>query len=269
MPTGDSSNHASDLLQELAAGTLTITLNRPERRNAISWDQVIRLAGILSEAALATDLHAVVLTGAGSAFCAGGDVKDQGARQSWGPVERHRQVAPMIEAIRTVWEFPKPLIAAINGVATGAGVGLALLCDMRLASTQSSFGFAFVRVGLGPDYGVSYTLPRVVGPGHAARLLYTGSTIDPERALKIGLVEELHEPAELQPAAAAIALEIAQRAPFGVRLAKEALRRSATLDFATVLRTEMSAQMIAATTEDHVEATTAFAEKRPPEFRGR
>ncbi|MFY9487424.1 MAG: enoyl-CoA hydratase-related protein [Solirubrobacterales bacterium] len=247
---------------------MLITLNRPERRNAISWDQVVGLAGLLDEAALDTAVSAVILTGAGDAFCAGGDIKDQRARRSWGPVERHNRAAPMIDAIRSVWDFPKPLIAAINGVATGAGVGLALLADIRLASREAKLGFAFVRVGLGPDYGVSYTLPRAVGPGQAARLLYTGATLDAESALQAGLVEELHEPGRLLPAAKALASEISAQAPFGVRIAKEALRRGATIDLATALQTEMNAQMIASTTQDHGEATAAFAEKRPPSFTG-
>ncbi|MFY9469318.1 MAG: enoyl-CoA hydratase/isomerase family protein, partial [Solirubrobacterales bacterium] len=231
------------MLHELTGGTLLVTLNRPERRNAISWDQIARLAELLGEAALDPAVSAVILTGAGGAFSAGGDVKDQRARRSWGPVERHNRAAPMLDAIRAVWDFPKPLIAAINGVATGAGVGLALLADIRLASREAELGFAFVRVGLGPDYGVSYTLPRAVGPGQAAKLLYSGATIDAETALRIGLVEELHEPGALLPAAEALAAEISARAPYGVRITKEALRRAATMDLATVLRTEMNAQM--------------------------
>lgn len=249
--------------------TLVVTLNRPERRNAVAWDQIEQLATVLRRAAGAESVRAVVITGEGVAFSAGGDVKDQAARQAWGTVERQRRAEPMLAAIQAVWDFPKPLIAAINGVAAGAGVGLALLCDIRLASAEAKLGFAFVRVGLGPDYGVSYTLPRAVGPGHAARLLFSGAYVDAQEACAIGLVEAVHAPDRLLPEALALAAEIAGRAPFGVRLAKQALRRGAGCDLATTLRTEMQAQFLASSTEDHREGTTAFAEKRAPAFRDR
>lgn len=247
--------------------TLVVTLNRPERRNAVAWVQIVQFATVLQRAAQAPEVRAVVVTGEGSAFSAGGDVKDQASRQSWGTVERVARAEPMLAAIETVWDFPKPLIAAINGVAAGAGVGLALLCDVRLAAADARLGFAFVSVGLGPDYGVSYTLPRTVGPGHAARLLFSGSYIEAEEALRIDLVEAVHPPDRLLPEALGLAAEIAERAPFGVRLAKQALRRAASADLATTLRTEMQGQFLASSTEDHREGTTAFAEKRAPRFR--
>lgn len=251
---------------ERDGGTLIVTLNRPERRNAVAWGQIAQIATVLQRAAADEHVRVVILTGEGVAFSAGGDVKDQAERQAWGPVERQRQADPMIAAIQAVWDFPKPLIAAINGVAAGAGVGLALLCDMRLASAGAKLGFAFVRVGLGPDYGVSYTLPRAVGPGHAARLLFSGAYVEAEEARGLGLVDSVHPPERLLADARALAAEIAERAPFGVRLAKLALRRAAGADLATTLRTEMQGQFLAASTEDHREGTAAFAEKRAPRF---
>ena len=140
---------------------------------------------------------------------------------------------------------------------------------MRLASTEARFGFPFAKVGLGPDYGVSHTLPRLVGHGNAARLLFTGRYIDAAEALRIGLVEEVVAPGELADAADTLAREIAVAAPFGLRLAKQALRRSAAVDFATTIETEISAQFLATQTTDHREGTTAFAEKRAPVFRNR
>ena len=251
---------------ELDGYTLIVTLNRPERRNAVAWGQIVQIATVLERASADRRIRAVIITGEGVAFCAGGDVKDQASRQSWGTVERLRRSEPMIAAVQAVWDFPKPLIAAVNGVATGAGVGIALLCDTRLASTEARLGFAFVRVGLGPDYGVSYTLPRTVGPGHAARLLYSGADVDAEEGRALGLVDSLHAPERLLPDALALAGEIAERAPFGVRLAKAALRRSGSADLATTLRTEMQGQFLASGTEDHREGTAAFAEKRAPRF---
>ena len=270
LPVPTLSTGIDDWLQlNLEGTTLVITLSRPQRRNAVTWDQVIQLARVLDRAANHDGVRAVVLTGAGDAFSAGGDVKDQAARHGWGIVERHRLVQALLDAIQAVWDFPKPLIAAITGVATGAGLGLALLCDIRLAATDARLGCAFVRVGLGPDYGVSYTLPRTVGPGLAARLLYTGTLIDAGEAQAIGLVEAIHPSAEVVPAALALAAEIAERAPFGVRLAKEGLRRSGQADLPTTLRTEMQVQFLAIASDDHREGTAAFAEKRPPQFTDR
>lgn len=250
-------------------GTLLVTLNRPDRLNALAWGLVADLGRVLADAATDDGVRAVVLTGAGRAFSAGGDVKDQKRRARWGVVERLDGIAPVMDTVRDCWEFPKPLIAAVNGVAAGAGAGLALLCDVRFASTDARFGFPFSRVGLGPDYGVSYTLPRVVGPGQAARLLYSARYVDAAEALRIGLVEEVLPAGDVVGAALGLASEIATVAPFGVRLCKQALRRSASVDFATAIDAEMTAQFLATQTEDHLEGATAFAEKRPPTFRNR
>ncbi|HEY9413986.1 MAG TPA: enoyl-CoA hydratase-related protein [Pseudonocardia sp.] len=250
-------------------GTLVITINREHRLNALAWDLISELGGILASAAVDDSVRAVVLTGAGRAFSAGGDVKDQKRRAQWGVIERLDKITPVMDTIRACWEFPKPLIAAVNGIAAGAGAGLALACDVRYASTEARFGFPFVKVGLGPDYGVSYTLPRLVGTGHAARLLYTGRYVDADEALRIGLVEEVLPAHELLDAAVGLASEIAQVAPLGVRLSKQALRRSASIDFATAITTEITAQFLATQTQDHLEGATAFAEKRPPVFRNR
>ncbi len=257
------------LLQERRDGTLLITLNRPDRLNALAWSLISELAGILEAAAGDDEVRAVVITGAGRAFSAGGDVKDQRARTSWSVVEKLEASGPLMDAVRTAWEFPKPLIAAVNGIAAGAGAGLAMLCDIRYASTEARFGFPFAKVGLGPDYGVSYTLPRLVGPGQAARLLYSARYVDAAESLRIGLVEEVFEPGELLDAALGLAAEIATVAPFGVRLSKQALRRSASIDLGTALTTEINAQFLASQTADHLEGATAFAEKRPPRFLNR
>lgn len=257
------------LIQDRHDATLVLTLNRPERLNALAWDLIAEVGATLRDAAHDDTVRAVVLTGAGRAFSAGGDVKDQKRRTEWGVIERLDRAAPLLEAIRTTWEFPKPLIAAVNGIAAGAGAGLALACDIRLATTEARFGFPFAKVGLGPDYGVSYTLPRVVGPGQAARLLYTARYVDADEALRIGLVDEVLEPAELLPATLALAAEMTAVAPFGVRLCKQALRRSAGEDFPTAIRSELNAQFLATQTADHLEGATAFAEKRPPVFRNR
>lgn len=264
---GDSA--AEEIITSCEDGVLTIRLNREARLNAITWDNISTIAGMLGAAASDETVRVAVITGTGRAFCAGGDVKDQKLRTTWPLTEKITRCAPLIESVRAVYEFPKPLIAAINGIAAGAGVGLPLLCDIRYASETARFGFPFVKVGLGPDYGVAYTLPRAVGPGTAARLLYTGAYVDSAEALAIGLVDRVLPPDRLMPAVAELAGEIAAAAPFGVRLAKQSLRRAAHTDFATALTAEMNGQFLGMMTEDHLEGATAFAEKRPPRFTGR
>ncbi|MGQ0481938.1 MAG: enoyl-CoA hydratase/isomerase family protein [Pseudonocardia sp.] len=268
-PKVDDAEPEQWLPTERRDGTLVITINRPHRLNALAWDLIADLGTILADAAADDEVRAVVLTGAGRAFSAGGDVKDQKRRARWGVVERLDKITPVMDTVRACWEFPKPLIAAVNGVAAGAGAGLALVCDVRYASTEARFGFPFVKVGLGPDYGVSYTLPRLVGPGQAARLMYSARYVDAAEALRIGLVEEVFPADELLDGAVGLAAEIAAVAPLGVRLSKQALRRSASIDFATAITTEIAAQFLATQTEDHLEGATAFAEKRPPVFRNR
>ncbi|HEX4109505.1 MAG TPA: enoyl-CoA hydratase/isomerase family protein [Solirubrobacteraceae bacterium] len=257
------------VLSERDAGTLILRLNRPDRLNAVSWALDEALAQALRAAGPDESVRAVVITGEGRAFSAGGDIRDQAARKDWTVVERHERSAAMLDHVQVIWDFPKPLIAAMNGVAAGAGAGLALLCDIRIGTPDTRVGFPFGRVGLGPDWGVSYTLPRVIGPGHAARLLFTAGYVEAEEALRLGLIDQIVPAEELLDAVKALCAEIAERAPLGVRLAKEGLRRSALLDLPAVLRTEFLGQQMAMSTEDHQQAAAAFAEKRPISFHGR
>ena len=261
--------YAPDLLIEAVDAVRVITLNRPETLNAVSAAMHEALEHVWRHIAADPQARAVVITGAGRAFSAGGDIRGQRSREGWGAVQLHEGYQVMLEYLHRIWEFPKPLVAAINGVAAGAGVGLALLCDVRLAAEEAKIGFAFSRVGLGPDWGVSWTLPRAVGPGQAARLLFSGNYIDAGEAQRIGLVEEVLPAEQLMPAALALCEQISERAPFAVRLTKEALRRSPGVDLLTAMRTEMLAQFSAMRSEDHREGTAAFAEKRPAEFRNR
>jgi 2-(1,2-epoxy-1,2-dihydrophenyl)acetyl-CoA isomerase len=257
------------VVSERTGSTLVVTLNRPDALNALSWELDAQLARILDDAALDEGVRAAVITGAGRAFSAGGDIRGQRSREDWSPVQMHEGYQAMLDYLNRIWEFPKPLVAAINGIAAGAGVGLALLCDVRLASADAKIGFAFSRVGLGPDWGVSWTLPRAIGPGQAARLLFSGNYIDAAEAQRVGLVEEVLPAEDLMPAALSLCEQISERAPFAVRLTKEALRRSPGVDLLTAMRTEMLAQFGAMRSEDHREGTAAFTEKRPAQFRNR
>lgn len=246
-----------------------LVLNRPERRNALSWGLIGQLAELLDRAAADPGVRVVVLSGAGDAFSAGGDLKDQAARRDWGTVERVGGGGALVDAIVRIWNFPKPLIAAINGAAVGAGMGLALLCDTRLAAREARMSFPFARLGLTADYGVSYTLPLAVGPGHASRLLFSGAELDGDEALAIGLVDGCVDRAELPAAARALAAGMSASAPFAVRLAKQALRRAHDGELRAALRAEVHAQALASTTADHREGVGAVLERRRATFADR
>lgn len=257
------------VLAERDGPGVTLTLNRPDARNPLSWELVRRLAAALRELELDDEVRGVILTGAGKAFSAGGDLKAQAERQSWSVPQRVLRQDQMIALQQAIWRFPKPLVAAVNGVAAGAGAGLALLCDIRYASEDARFGFPFARVGLGPDYGVSYTLPRLVGPGRAARLLFTGGDVEAREAHAIGLCEQVCPADDLLGECRELIEQIAKVGPFGVQLAKAGLRRSADLGFDEALRAEFASQHLAQTTDDHLGALKAFAEKRPATFENR
>jgi enoyl-CoA hydratase/carnithine racemase len=246
-----------------------VVLNRPERRNALAWGLVGQLVDLLDRAAADPGVRVVVLTGAGDAFSAGGDLKDLAERRARGTVERVSGGAAVLDALARIWNFPKPLIAAINGAAVGAGMGLALLCDIRLAARDARIAFPFARLGLSPDYGVSFTLPLVVGPGHASRLLFSGAELDGEQALAIGLVDGCVDGADLSAAALALAAGISNSAPFAVRLAKQALRRAHDGELRAALRAELNAQALATTTADQREGVDAVLERRSATFTDR
>lgn len=249
----------------------TLTLDRTERLNAIG--DTLRedlLEGL--ERAIGDDaVRVVVLTGAGSAFCAGGDVKEMSAGREAGQLRTALQrVAPARDRVLLLMhESPKPLVAAVNGAAAGAGMNLALACDLRLASTAARFSQAFVRRGVTPDWGGTWFLPRVVGMAKAAELIFTGDLIDAEEALRLGIVSAVHAPERLLPAAYALAARIAAGPPLAIRLARRALLDNQTSDLREALRRETFAQDVCFDTEDAREGFRAFVEKRAPRFLGR
>ena len=259
------------LLYEVRDGIATLTLNRPDRLNALGGSLRADLFDAVVRSAADPDVRVMVLTGAGKGFCAGGDVKAMGEAKADG---RGR---PLIEQIapgrdRTLLamrEAPQPIIAAVNGAAAGAGMNLALGCDIRLASTEAKFSQAFVRRGLHPDWGGTYFLPRVVGMAKACEMIFTGDLIDAQEALRLGIVSRVVSPQELLPAAYELARRIAAGPPVAIRLAKRSIYSNEDLDLRGALVVETMAQNICFETEDAAEGIRAFGEKRPPVFQGR
>ena len=258
------------LLYDVADGIATLTLNRPERLNALGDTLRDDLHDAVTRAAEDSDVRVMILTGAGKGFCAGGDVKAMNENKERGASRPlMEKVAPGRDrTVLALRDAPKPVIAAVNGAAAGAGMNLALACDIRLASAAAKFAQAFVKRGLHPDWGGTYFLPRVVGAAKACELIFTGEIIDAQEALRLGIVSAVHAPEALLPAARALARKIADGPPVAIRLAKRAIYHSLECDLRQALEFETYAQNICFETQDAREGISAFVEKRPPAFRG-
>jgi enoyl-CoA hydratase/carnithine racemase len=259
------------LLYEVKDAIATLALNRPERLNALGdtlredfYDAILRVSAD-------PEVRVIVITGAGKGFCSGGDVKAMNeAKESQRERPILEKVAPGRDrTLLAMRDAPQPIIAAVNGAAAGAGMNLALGCDIRLASTAARFGETFVKRGLHPDWGGTYFLPRLVGMAKAAEMIFTGDMIDAAEALRIGLVSAVYPPEELLPAAYDLARKIAGGPPIAIRLAKRALYHSEGTDLRGGLEFETFAQNVCFETEDAREGIRAFVEKRPPQFKGR
>jgi 2-(1,2-epoxy-1,2-dihydrophenyl)acetyl-CoA isomerase len=256
------------LLVDRDGAVATLTLNRPEARNALDLGMRDELAAALGELEQDGAVRAVVLTGAGGHFCAGGDVKSMAARRMTAAEGRAR-VESLNRFVLRLFEFPKPTLAMVDGVAVGAGCNIALACDLVVASDRARFGQVFARIGLVPDGGGTWLLPRLVGLARAKELVFTADIIDAAEALRIGLVNRVVPAAELQPTVRALAARIAAGPPGTLALAKALLNRSGTQELGPALEREALAQGHAITSDDHAEGLRAFLEKRAPRFTGR
>lgn len=252
-------------------GIVLLTLSRPERLNALTFAMFAGLRRFCDEVAADDSVRAVVVTGAGRAFCAGLDLDEAGTLQGMTTPEMVRGQDAWAEAITAFRRIPQPVVAAVNGPAAGAGFSLALAADVRYASPQARFNAAFVKIGLtGGDCGSSWALPRIVGLGHAYEMLLTGRMVDAEEAARTGLVNRVVPADGLVEAALDLAGEIAANSPLGVALTKAVVQANVDApSMQAAVELENRNQVLASRTEDMAEALRAFRDKRLPVYTGR
>lgn len=262
-----------DLIFEVDGNVAVITLNRPDKLNALSAAMRCSLQQALGEVGRNDSIRAVILTGAGRGFCSGADVGAQASRLQGGqqPAGGGRQelLSPIGIFGTVIRNLEKPTIAAVNGVAAGAGFAFTLACDIRIASDKARFTCAFIKRGLVPDTGATYFLPRLVGSALACELAFTGDIVDATEALRIGLVNRVVPHDDLMKVAKDLATRIANGPPIAMTLARRAIYRGMEKSLDSQLEYETYAQNICRATEDHKEGVTAFLEKREPVFKGR
>jgi enoyl-CoA hydratase/carnithine racemase len=247
-----------------------VTLNRPEARNALTLEMKRALLEVLPELAADTRVGAVLLTGAGAAFCSGGDTKKMAADgKPPSPEDRKRQLRWEHGIPRLLHRMEKPTLAALPGPAAGAGFALALACDLRVMAESAFVTTSYVKLGLSGDYGASWFLTRLVGTARAREILFTGDRVDAAACERLGLANRVVPDSELAKQAMELARQIAAGPPVALRYMKDNLNRSVTDPLEAVLDIEAEHMVQGATTEDYVEAVKAFQEKRPPVFRGR
>lgn len=265
----------TEILYEREGAVATLTLNRPELLNPMTRPIVAETIQALAEANADRSVRAVIITGAGRAFSAGGDVRqlapsgDDADKNSPTAYDRRswlKEIQQMVLAIRSC---EKPVLAAVNGVAAGGGCDIALACDIRFASEKARFGEVFAKIGLFPGTGGTYLLPRTVGIAKALELIWTGDLIDAPEAERIGLVSRVYSHDELLPQTMAFAQRLAEGPPLALSLAKAAVYRGLDLDLSAAFDYAATAEAITLTSADHREGVAALHEKRTPKFEGR
>ena len=256
------------VMLDKAGGVATITLNQPQSLNALSSPIRRDLAAALAEVRDDAEVRAVIITGAGRAFCAGGDVKGMAGGRT--PIEwREWLLFTDRSIIQVMLDMEKPIVAAVNGYAVGAGCNVALASDIIIAADNARFAEIFVRIGLAPDGGGAWTLPRRVGLAKAKELAFTGEIIDAAEAYRIGMVNRVVPADKLMDEARAFAQRLANGPTRAIGLCKRMLTRCVDLDFAAAMEYEAQTQAMLFQTEDHKEGVKAFMEKREPQFKGR
>ena len=263
-----------ELLLEKKNGVALITMNRPEKLNAITPTMVRTAVETLQGFIQDPEVGAILLTGAGRGFCAGGDIKAMQARNSDAEVKPtlEEQINRQREGHQFPWmlhHHPKPVIAAVNGPAAGAGLGIALACDMRIASDKARFTTAFANVGFGGDYGVTYGLTHTVGPARAKEMFFLPDQIGAEEAQRLGLVNRVVPHDSLMEEAIAVAERVAHGPAVSFRYMKANVNMAVHADYRTMLDREAETHLRCGQTDDHKEGVNAFLEKRKPDFKGR
>lgn len=261
------------LLCVVSDGVGLITLNRPESRNALSAELSPALRRMIAHCEGDDGVRAVMITGAGTAFCSGGDVKNMGDRRQTGDQtpddrfrimqQRHQGTCGALYALR------KPTVAALPGAAAGAGLALALACDIRIAAASAFVSTGYARVGLSGDYGIAWLLSRTVGPARARELLLTSERVEAKRAAEIGIVNRVVPDDQLQAEAFALARSLAEGPSVALRYIKDNLDEAFAVSYPMAIDQEAARMLRAQGTEDHREAVRAFVEKRKPAFKGR
>jgi enoyl-CoA hydratase/carnithine racemase len=256
---------------KVADGVATVTLNRPEKLNALTFQSYADLRDLVAELPHRGDVRVLVIAGEGRGFCSGGDVEEIiGELQKMEAAELLEFTRMTGAAVRALRDVPLPVVAQINGIAAGAGSVIALASDFRLLSIKASFAFLFTKVGLaGADMGSAYLLPRIVGAGRATELLMLGDKVDAETALRIGLANSVHEPEELADAAGALARRLADGPALAYGTTKSLIAKELDMDLASSIELEATTQALMMVTHDHGEFYKAWKEGRDPKWEGR
>ncbi|OPX41762.1 MAG: hypothetical protein B1H13_00355 [Desulfobacteraceae bacterium 4484_190.3] len=258
------------VLLDKSEGIATVTLNRPEKLNAFAGNMRDQILEALEDACADDEVRVIVFTGAGKAFCVGGDVDEfvAGKTQALGNTATSERLT-FLKIVLLINSVEKPVIASVNGVAAGGGCNFALSCDIRIASDRARFGEVFVKLGVFPDWGGVYFLPRLVGYSKAAELLFSGEVIDANKALTIGMVNRVVPHDKLAEETRKFALNIANNAPLPIAFVKRGLQNFGRMDLAQTLDFEKMAVDVCWNSEDREEGFKSFLEKRPPIFKGR
>ncbi|MGH9847784.1 MAG: enoyl-CoA hydratase/isomerase family protein [Blastocatellia bacterium] len=260
-----------DILTHVEDRVATLTLNRPDKLNALSRDLITQSIELLKQWSRDSEIGAIVLTGAGRAFCAGGDVSNM-AREADAPETLEQQVDSLRQAQDLSWllyNIPKVTIAAVNGFAMGAGLGICLSCDLRIASEQAKFGTAYAKVGFGGDFGTTWSLARLVGAAKAKELFFLADILDATEAHRLGLVNRVVAHDDLTTQASEVASRIAHGPLTSYRYMKANINLAQSANFRTLLDREAETHLRCGMTEDHKEGVRAFLEKRQPKFTGK